>query len=162
MTPENRNECGGEQKTGDALDHVALQKRGSEWRRRTMRSPGQSSQSFRSDVGTLQALVIGCERKHMQWARLQANVDCQLRRGGWYRVLRMASVEAVLDVNSGPVPVLIPFLEISNTPPRRWTVVPRPANAVNMPPTWGSEYAVCPNCRHRQPLAGHAKTLTCE
>ena len=98
----------------------------------------------------------------MQWARLQANVDCQLRRGGWYRVLRMAAAEAILDVNSGPVPVLIPFLEISDTPPRRWTVVPRPANAVNMPPTWGSEYAVCPSCRHRQPLAGHAKTLICE
>ena len=97
-----------------------------------------------------------------QWARLPANVNCQLRRGGWYRVLRMASVEAILDVNSGPVPVLIPFLEIIHTPPRRWTVVARPANAVNMPPSWGNEYAVCPSCRHRQQLAGHAKNLTCE
>lgn len=98
----------------------------------------------------------------MQWARLQANVNCQLRRGGWYRVLRMASVEAILDVNTCRVPVLVPFLEITQTPPRRWTVVPRPANAVNMPPSWGSEYAVCPSCRHRERLPGHPKQLRCE
>src|SRR2546427_13292763 len=133
---------------------------------RTIRSGGtrrkravcRPSQFYWSPVRTLQA-PPSTAREHaiMQGPRLQANVNCQLRRGGWYRVLRLASVEAVLDVNSGPVPVLIPFLEISNTPPRRWTVVPRPAHAVNMPPTWGSEYAVCPSCRHPQPTAGHAK-----
>jgi hypothetical protein len=96
-----------------------------------------------------------------QWARLQADVNCRLRRGGWYRVLWLAPVEAVLDVNASPVPVLIPFLEIRHSPPRRWTVVPRPANAVNMPPNWGPEYVVCPSCRHRQQLTGHPKRLSC-
>lgn len=97
----------------------------------------------------------------MQWARLQADVNCRLRRGGWYRVLWLAPVEAVLDVNTTPVPVLLPFLEIRRTPPRCWTVVPRPANAVNLPPSWGLEYAVCPSCRHRQQLTGHPKRLRC-
>jgi hypothetical protein len=47
-------------------------------------------------------------------------------------------------------------------PSSTWTVVPRPANAVNMPPSWGSEYAVCPSCRHRERLPGHPKQLRCE
>ena len=98
----------------------------------------------------------------MQWARLQADVNCHLRRGGWYRVMQVATVEVVLDVNAQPVPVLLPFLEITCSPPRRWTVVPRPANAVNMPPGWGAEYAVCPSCRHRQQLTSRPKRMSCE
>jgi len=98
----------------------------------------------------------------MRWARLLANVECRLRRGGWYRVLRLEPVEAELDVQVKPVIVLIPFLEIRQTPPSAWTVVQRPANAVNLPPSWGTEYAVCPNCRHRERLPGHPRRLRCE
>src|SRR2546425_9428722 len=95
--------------------------------RRTIRSGGtrrkhgvcRPSQFYWSHVRTLQA-PSSTAREHaiMQWARLQANVNCQLRRGGWDPVLHPAAVEAVLDVNFRPLPLPIPFLEITHTPPR--------------------------------------------
>ena len=33
-----------------------------------------------------------------QYARLDTDINCALRRGAWYRVLRLAPLEAVLDV----------------------------------------------------------------
>jgi len=40
-----------------------------------------------------------------QWARLQADVKCCLRRGAWYRVIRLGAREAVLDVGRTPLTV---------------------------------------------------------
>src|SRR5881409_3826627 len=33
------------------------------------------------------------------WGRLQVDIDCQLRRGAWYRVTELESLQAILDVN---------------------------------------------------------------
>lgn len=99
----------------------------------------------------------------LQWARLQSDVNCQLRRGAWYPVVRLASTEAVVEVVKGkPTPVPRDLVRISPTPGRTWTVVPRPARAMRMPSSWGESYGVCPNCRHRAPLDNHPKELRCQ
>jgi len=98
----------------------------------------------------------------LQWARLQADVDCQLRRGAWYRVVRVAPLEVVVDVNQRGLSVPRPFLEIAPKSPRRWTVVPRPRRAPRLPPSWGARYAVCPSCRNRAPLDGRPDSLRCQ
>lgn len=99
-----------------------------------------------------------------KWARLQANLNCNLRRGAWYRLIKDGGLEAVVDVRGKPVLVVKAFLQISNAPPRRWTVVPRPqdvpAHRVNA--GGGSHYAVCPSCRDRVPLRGRPRRLLCQ
>jgi len=97
-----------------------------------------------------------------QYARLDADVNCQLRRGAWYRVLRLAQVEAVLDVARREVIVPREYLQIRPTPPHRWTVVQRPRDAQRVPAHWGGHYGVCPNCRARSPLAGRPPKLRCD
>ncbi len=37
-----------------------------------------------------------------QWARLKADVKCALRKGAWYRILKLTSTEVVLDVRGKP------------------------------------------------------------
>jgi len=96
-----------------------------------------------------------------QWARLRADLDCDLRRGAWYRILKMASLEVVVDVKGKSIPVPRPFVEILATPPQRWTVVPRPDNAPRLPTTWGPYYAVCPSCRDRAPVLGRPANMRC-
>jgi len=59
-----------------------------------------------------------------QWARLQTDVNVKLRRGAWYRILKLGPKEAVLDVNRQPHTVSRSLLQIVQTPPSRWTVVP--------------------------------------
>lgn len=54
------------------------------------------------------------------------NVNCALRRGAWYRVARVRSLEAILDVNRKPLVVPHYLVQIVTQPPRRWSVVPRP------------------------------------
>jgi len=34
----------------------------------------------------------------MVWARLQADVNCKLRRGAWYRLIKAQGLAAVVDV----------------------------------------------------------------
>jgi hypothetical protein len=99
----------------------------------------------------------------MLWARLQANLNIRLRRGAWYRIREAGPLQTALEVEVMGQPVWVPsaFLQIVETPPRRWTIVPRPKNAVRLPPSWGDSYAVCPSCRGRQPLAGHGATMQC-
>ncbi len=97
----------------------------------------------------------------LQWARLRTDVNCQLRRGAWYRIVRLAPLEVVVEVNQQPLPVPRPFVEIVSTPPRRWTVVPRPRPATRVPPSWGTKYAVCPHCRDRAPLHGRSSSMRC-
>lgn len=86
----------------------------------------------------------------MQWARLQAAVECPLRRGAWYRVVSLTRLNAVVEVEGASVSVPRPFVEVRTVPPREWTVV-RPAEGRG-PVNLQSGYAVCPNCRHRAVL----------
>src|ERR1700716_1617124 len=65
----------------------------------------------------------------MVWARLQADVNCNLRRGAWYRLIKAQGLAAVVDVKGTPVAVVRAFLQMSNSPPRKWTVVPRSRRA---------------------------------
>ena len=91
-----------------------------------------------------------------QWARVRADINCGVRRGAWYKVLSLTPEEAVLDVNGRPYPVPRAVLQIVPVRPERWSVVPRPQDAVIMPLHWGSRYAVCPACRHRRSLVAQA------
>ena len=96
------------------------------------------------------------------WGRLQTDVDCALRRGAWYRVMAIGGLEATLDVGNKLQSVPRSLLKIVSATPRRWTVVPRPAGAVGMPPEW-TRYAVCPGCRERAavPAREQPRRLTC-
>jgi hypothetical protein len=96
----------------------------------------------------------------IQWARLQADVQCGLRRGAWYRVLRLGAREAILDVHRTPRPVDRALLEFSPTPPTRWSVVLDPRSQAALP-DFPTEYAVCPNCRTRATMMGQPSILRC-
>jgi hypothetical protein len=99
-----------------------------------------------------------------KWARLQADIDVNLRRGAWYRLLKLDGFDAVVDVNRRPVPVVRAFLQISTSPPRRWTVVPTPRTARAaraLPADMASHYAVCPSCRDRVALPGRPARMLC-
>ncbi len=97
-----------------------------------------------------------------QWARLRADLDCDLRRGAWYRIIEMARLEVIVDVRGQAVSVPRPFVEILAAPPRRWTVVPRPDNALRLPAHWGPYYGVCPSCGDRAPLLGRPASMRCQ
>ena len=97
-----------------------------------------------------------------QWASVRPDTNAHLRRGAWYRVVRLTPMEAVLDVNGRPVSVPRPSLQILPTPPSRWTVVARPQSAGGrLPMSWGPRYGVCPNCRERARLDTHAAAMRC-
>lgn len=98
-----------------------------------------------------------------RWARLHNDVDYQIRRGAWYRVLKLGPVDAVLEVNRKPTPVPRAFLEFAARPPAMWTLVPRPERDSRFPSSWGEVYAVCPNCRERaQLLEGRPAGQRCQ
>ncbi len=97
----------------------------------------------------------------MRWARLTEDVDCNLRRGAWYRVNHVTGLEAVVDVNRRPLAVPSYALEIVSTPPRRWTVVPLPRRASWLAAELGTRYGVCPSCRYRAQLEQRARDMTC-
>jgi hypothetical protein len=96
-----------------------------------------------------------------EWARLRPNQTAALRRGAWYRVVRVTSGEAVLDVNGLPIVIARTSVQIVTTVPTRWAVVSRPPNALRMPLSWGSRYGVCPNCRERARLEPRAASMRC-
>ena len=98
----------------------------------------------------------------MHWGRLQIDFKLRLRRGAWYRIRQLGALQAVLDVQGQEVPVPAPFLEVVAQPPRRWTVVPRPRDAVRLPSSWGDRYAVCPSCCARQQIVGRPHRMTCQ
>ena len=89
-----------------------------------------------------------------QWASVDADKvdDTKIRRGAWYRVLKLGPVEIVLEVNRKPLPVPRVLLRLSQDVPQQWAVVHRPKRAPRLPPSWGDEYLVCPNCRERAPF----------
>lgn len=95
-----------------------------------------------------------------EWARLQTDVKCRLRRGAWYRVLRLGALEATLDVHGHPQTVARSALELSAAPPSRWSVVPYARRAAGVPDA-GAVYAVCPGCRSRASMVDRPATLRC-
>jgi hypothetical protein len=98
---------------------------------------------------------------HSRWARLRVDVNCGLRRGAWYPVVRFGKSRAILDVTDDRVPVARDRLQITFTQPLQWSIVPLPADAVNVPSEWGGRYIVCPACQARAPLSGHPMDLPC-
>ncbi|HXF94861.1 MAG TPA: hypothetical protein VNI61_02045 [Gemmatimonadales bacterium] len=97
----------------------------------------------------------------VQWARLCVDVQSPLRRGAWYKIVKLGPQDAVVDVKGRAVTVARALLEVVPAPRPRWTVVPSPRNAPRFPPTWGPHYAVCPNCRDRAPLEGRPAGMRC-
>lgn len=96
-----------------------------------------------------------------QWARVYGDANHQLRRGAWYEVLALTPEQAVLDVNRRPVLVSRSLVEIVPSRPHHWTVVRRPRDAVSLPLSWGTRYAVCPSCTQRVSLKGSVSVLSC-
>src|SRR5437879_1639511 len=47
-----------------------------------------------------------------QWARVRGEMNCYIRRGAWYEVLRLTPEEVVLEVNRQPVRVERSALQI--------------------------------------------------
>ena len=90
---------------------------------------------------------------NVQWARLRSDHDVPLRRGAWYRVLSVSQFEVVVDVNQKAVLVARPYVDVSNIPPSRWTIVDRGG--------LDARYAVCPRCRERVPVADRPPFLQC-
>ena len=96
-----------------------------------------------------------------QWARVRSDVNCSVRRGAWYEVLRLTPDAAVLEVGQRSVSVPRALLQVVAIRPKRWSVVPRPYDAVDLPLSWGSRYAVCPECRARMPLRREQREMRC-
>jgi hypothetical protein len=86
------------------------------------------------------------------WARLKTDLHLGLRRGAWYRVIREADGQVILDVEHQPVTVLREYLEFVSVRPDRWTIVERPIDVAGAAAEWGQSYGVCPHCTHRAPL----------
>ncbi len=96
-----------------------------------------------------------------RWARLRRDIQSVLRRGAWYVVRSFGSSEVVLEVENAPVRVPADDVELSETPPSRWTIVPRPREAANLPESWGFFYVVCPNCAARAPVGRPSSEKRC-
>jgi hypothetical protein len=97
------------------------------------------------------------------WARRNAEGPYPLRRGAWYRVADFEPNEILVDVQWMAVSVPRSFIQIvEQRPPLRWTVVPRPRDAVRIPERWGDKYGVCPNCSNRASLQGSPEEMTCD
>jgi len=68
-----------------------------------------------------------------RWARLRQDIHSVLRRGAWYVVRSLGPDEAVLEVDNATVRIPRESLEITETRPTRWTIVPRPRDADKLP-----------------------------
>ena len=98
----------------------------------------------------------------MLFARIQADVPVKLRRGAWYRVLKVDDLQVTIEVNRRPVGVLRAWLEIKQRPPQRWGVVDGDKENRRVPPHLRGTDCFCPNCRARAPLPNKAvKALEC-
>jgi hypothetical protein len=96
------------------------------------------------------------------YARLRENVNVRLRRGAWYRVVRLEGLKALLDVNGRPTVVATALLEIVQRPRPSWTVVqPLPKDAARAPGALAERYGVCPSCGERAPLPHRVRRLRC-
>jgi len=96
------------------------------------------------------------------YARLRENVNIRLRRGAWYRVLKVQGLRAILDVNGKPMAVAAALLEIVKRPPPRWTVVTQTGKGAKKAPLALAErYGVCPSCGERAALPRRVPRLRC-
>src|SRR5438093_11963281 len=102
------------------------------------------------------ALREGAASADPQWARLQVDVNCRVRRGAWYRVADLTSAEARLDVNRAQIPVPRASLKIVTALPHHWTIAARPHDARSLPAQRSDKYSGCPGCPHRLELKGAA------
>jgi hypothetical protein len=101
------------------------------------------------------------EHSPRAWARLRVDINCALRRGAWYRVVRFARDQVVLDVMRERVTHRRRLFQTTFAKPIRWTVVPRPADAIHTPKDWGARYLVCPACQGRAPVSGFPLDRSC-
>jgi hypothetical protein len=97
-----------------------------------------------------------------QWARLKVNAPSPLRRGAWYRIIKLTSMEATLHVKGKSIRLARGQLELASEPKLQWTVVPAPRSAPRFPTSWGERYAVCPSCRDRAQLLDHPSSMRCQ
>jgi hypothetical protein len=88
-------------------------------------------------------------------------MNLRVRRGAWYQVSRLMQEWALLDVNNHSISVPRTAVEMVITRPDQWSVVNRPYDAVDLPMSWGSRYAVCPRCSHRAQINGHPMEMQC-
>ena len=96
------------------------------------------------------------------WVRLSEDVDCGLRRGGWYPTTSVGQTEVMLHVHGKRQFFPRHLFEVSNSGPTRWTIVSHAGNSAQIPSRWSKGYAVCPSCRWRQLLLGHPLTMLCQ
>ena len=96
------------------------------------------------------------------WARLQGDLNVRLRRGAWYRITQLGPLQAVVEVRGRSLAVPSAFLQVVDSPPRTWSVVTRPSDAVHLPRNFGDRYAVCPSCRARQAIGGRPRSMACQ
>jgi hypothetical protein len=75
-----------------------------------------------------------------RWARLCVDIRTTLRRGEWYPALSAGDEEVVLEVRGSTLIVPRDAVEIRQTRPEAWSVVPA---------EWGGPYLVCPDCGER-------------
>ena len=97
-----------------------------------------------------------------QWVRLSEDVDCGLRRGGWYLAVSVGQSEVVLQTDGRQQAFPREFFEVSTVGPTRWTVVSHAGNSTQIPTRWSNGYGVCPSCRWRQLILGQPKSMLCE
>jgi hypothetical protein len=96
----------------------------------------------------------------MRWARLRMDLKLPMRRGAWYRIQELGTLETIVEVNNAPLPVPSPYLQIVDTPPREWTVVPRPPGVLRIPEKW-TRYFVCPSCQERVLVERRPSVMQC-
>lgn len=89
------------------------------------------------------------------------DVNVNLRRGGWYEVSRLTPEAVIVEINQRVLNIPRSCLQIVPVRPRQWSVVPRPYDAIELPLSWGSRYAVCPECRQRAAAVGPAGGMEC-
>ena len=97
-----------------------------------------------------------------QWVRLNADVDCGLRRGGWYPAISVNKMEVVLRVHGKNKAFTRELFEVSGSGPTQWTIVSHAGNSRRIPARWTEGYGVCPSCRWRQLVLGRPRTMLCE
>src|SRR5438876_523500 len=67
-----------------------------------------------------------------QWARVRGDVNCNVRRGAWYEVVRLTPDDAVIEIGQRSLSIPRSSLQIVPVRPHRWSVVARPRDAVNL------------------------------
>ena len=95
------------------------------------------------------------------WARVVGDVNVRVRRGAWYEVIRLTPDAALLDVNRRTLNVPRSTVQVQTVRPRDWSIVARPYDAVDIPLSWGSRYAVCPRCSQRASLKDQHVEMRC-